>query len=85
MHILFRLLTICHSSYFLVVGWSLFAFVSYRVSQLKVEYKVYNPFEILGIKSVCLMTMCIMNVSNFYIQSADDKEVKAHYKKLSRM
>lgn len=33
-------------------GWSLFAFVCYRVSLLKVESKIYNPFEILGIKSV---------------------------------
>ena len=55
----------CHSSYFLVTGWALFVFVSYRVSQLKVEYNIYNPFEILGIKSVCLMSMYTMVVSNF--------------------
>ncbi|KAF8164785.1 Sec63 Brl domain-containing protein [Crassisporium funariophilum] len=38
-------------TYFLLGGWSLFAFVCYRVSLLKVENKIYNPFEILGIKS----------------------------------
>ncbi|KAF9475267.1 translocation protein sec63 [Pholiota conissans] len=38
-------------TYFLVGGWSLFALVCYRVSLLKVENKVYNPFEILGIKT----------------------------------
>ncbi|KDR74324.1 hypothetical protein GALMADRAFT_70989 [Galerina marginata CBS 339.88] len=38
-------------TYFLVGGWSLFAFVCYRVSLLKVENKIYNPFEILGISS----------------------------------
>ncbi|KJA18200.1 hypothetical protein HYPSUDRAFT_45520 [Hypholoma sublateritium FD-334 SS-4] len=38
-------------TYFLLGGWSLFALVSYRASQLKVENKVYNPFEILGIKT----------------------------------
>ncbi|KAF8189741.1 Sec63 Brl domain-containing protein [Pholiota molesta] len=38
-------------TYFLIGGWSMFAFVCYRVSQLKVENKIYNPFEILGIKT----------------------------------
>ncbi|KAF9530979.1 Sec63 Brl domain-containing protein [Crepidotus variabilis] len=37
--------------YLIVAGWALFGFVSYRASQIKVENKVYNPFEILGIKS----------------------------------
>ncbi|KAF9563385.1 hypothetical protein CPC08DRAFT_632910 [Agrocybe pediades] len=55
-------------TYLLLGGWSLFAFVCYRVSLLKVENKVYNPFEILGIKS-----------------STSDKDIKSHYKKLSKM
>ncbi|CAA7269196.1 unnamed protein product [Cyclocybe aegerita] len=55
-------------TYFLVGGWSLFAFVCYRVSLLKVENKIYNPFEILGIAS-----------------STPDKEIKSHFKKLSRV
>ncbi|KAF8905804.1 hypothetical protein CPB84DRAFT_1844796 [Gymnopilus junonius] len=38
-------------TYFLLGGWSLFAFVCYRVSLLKVENKIYNPFEILGIST----------------------------------
>jgi hypothetical protein len=44
--------TCFYRTYFLLGGWSLFAFVCYRVSLLKVESKIYNPFEILGIKSV---------------------------------
>ncbi|KAJ3507822.1 hypothetical protein NLJ89_g6088 [Agrocybe chaxingu] len=55
-------------TYFLVGGWSLFTFVCYRVSLLKVENKIYNPFEILGISS-----------------SLPDKEIKSHFKKLSRV
>ncbi|KAF5322656.1 hypothetical protein D9619_001280 [Psilocybe cf. subviscida] len=58
---------ISRKSYLLLGGWSLFAFVCYRVSQLKTENKIYNPFEILGIKS-----------------STPDKEIKAHFKQLSR-
>jgi len=45
-----------HRTYLLLAGWSFFAFVSYKVSQLKVENKVYNPFEILGIKTVRFRT-----------------------------
>ncbi|TDL14651.1 hypothetical protein BD410DRAFT_757056 [Rickenella mellea] len=33
------------------LGWLLFAFVAYKVSQNTTENKVYNPFEILGIRS----------------------------------
>ncbi|PPQ86765.1 hypothetical protein CVT25_012410 [Psilocybe cyanescens] len=42
---------ISRRTYFLIGGWSLFTFVCYRVSLLKVENKVYNPFEILGIST----------------------------------
>ncbi|KAF8960275.1 translocation protein sec63 [Flammula alnicola] len=42
---------ISRKTYFLLGGWSLFAFVCYRVSLLKVENKLYNPFEILGIQT----------------------------------
>ncbi|PPQ95847.1 hypothetical protein CVT26_015977 [Gymnopilus dilepis] len=44
-------LNLSRRTYFLIGGWSLFAFVCYRVSQLKVENKIYNPFEILGINT----------------------------------
>lgn len=54
-------------TYFLIVGWTIFALACYRASKLKVYSKVYDPFEILGISS-----------------SATEKEIKAHYKKLSR-
>ncbi|KAJ2913503.1 hypothetical protein MD484_g6889, partial [Candolleomyces efflorescens] len=54
-------------TYFVIVGWAVFAIACYRASQLKVTSKVYDPFEILGISS-----------------SATEKEIKSHYKKLSR-
>lgn len=54
--------------YFLMAGWSLFAFVCWRVSGLKIENAIYNPFEILDIKT-----------------NTPDKEIKAHFKKLSKM
>lgn len=53
-----------HRTYLLLAGWSFFAFVSYKVSQLKVENKVYNPFEILGIKTV---RFCICRVWAYLI------------------
>ncbi|KAK2464479.1 hypothetical protein APHAL10511_003458 [Amanita phalloides] len=53
---------------FLLLGWSLLAFVSYRVVGAVVENKVYDPFEILGINT-----------------DTSEKEIKAHFKKLSRM
>lgn len=36
-------------SFFLVFGWVALAFISYKASQAKLENKVYNPFDILGI------------------------------------
>ncbi|KAF7775868.1 hypothetical protein Agabi119p4_4261 [Agaricus bisporus var. burnettii] len=36
-------------TYFLIAGWTLFAFLCYKVSGAVVENKLYNPFEILGI------------------------------------
>ncbi|KXN80902.1 Translocation protein sec63 [Leucoagaricus sp. SymC.cos] len=55
-------------AYFLIAGWSLFAFLCYKVAGATVEGQVYNPFEILGISA-----------------SASEKEIKSHYKKLSRL
>ncbi|KAI0938903.1 hypothetical protein AcW1_004093 [Taiwanofungus camphoratus] len=52
---------------FLIAGWSLVAFLVYKISTTEVENKVYDPFEILGIRS-----------------GVDVKEIKSHYKKLSR-
>ncbi|KAF5363456.1 hypothetical protein D9756_000996 [Leucocoprinus leucothites] len=55
-------------TYFLIAGWSLFAFLCYKVAGATVENSVYNPFEILGISA-----------------AATEKEIKSHYKKLSRL
>ncbi|KAJ3482277.1 hypothetical protein NLI96_g7099 [Meripilus lineatus] len=35
----------------LLVGWSLFAFVAFKVATTEVHNKVYDPFEILGLKT----------------------------------
>ena len=42
---------ISKKSYLLVLGWSLFAYVAYKVANAKIDNKVYDPFEILGIKT----------------------------------
>ena len=55
-------------SIFLILGWSLLAFLFYKVSNAVVENKVYDPFEILGINT-----------------GTPEKEIKSHFKKLSRM
>ena len=55
-------------SIFLILGWSLLAFLFYKVSTAVVENKVYDPFEILGINT-----------------GTSEKEIKSHFKKLSRM
>ncbi|EMD31768.1 hypothetical protein CERSUDRAFT_119351 [Gelatoporia subvermispora B] len=52
----------------LLAGWALLALTLYKVSTTEVENKVYDPFEILGLRS-----------------SATLKEIKSHYKKLSRL
>lgn len=38
-------------SFIILTGWSLFGYLVYRVASSKVENKVYNPFEILGINT----------------------------------
>ncbi|KAG7096479.1 hypothetical protein E1B28_003910 [Marasmius oreades] len=53
---------------FVLFGWSLVAYMSYRVIGSKLDNTVYDPFEILGIK-----------------MGTPEKEIKSHYKKLSRM
>ncbi|PPQ71741.1 hypothetical protein CVT24_006505 [Panaeolus cyanescens] len=59
---------ISRRGYFLLGGWSLFVFVCWRVSGMKIENAIYNPFEILEIKT-----------------NTPDKEIKAHFKKLSKL
>ncbi|KAF9268418.1 DnaJ-domain-containing protein [Marasmius fiardii PR-910] len=53
---------------FVIVGWSVVAYMSYRVVGSKLDSKIYDPFEILGIK-----------------MGTPEKEIKSHFKKLSRM
>jgi translocation protein SEC63 len=72
-------------TYFLIGGWSMFAFVCYRVSQLKVENKIYNPFEILGIKTVRPLILAYYAPAHMIIQSTPEKEIKSHFKQLSKL
>jgi translocation protein SEC63 len=37
---------------FLIAGWSLFIYLSYKVAGAKIENKVYDPFEVLGLRAV---------------------------------
>ncbi|KAJ3852121.1 Sec63 Brl domain-containing protein [Lentinula lateritia] len=53
---------------FIIGGWAVFAFLSYKVANAKMDNKVYDPFEILGLSI-----------------SATEKEIKSHYKKLSKI
>lgn len=38
--------------YVIFFGWLLFAFLCYKVANVKQDGKVYDPFEILGIRTV---------------------------------
>ncbi|KAF5377761.1 hypothetical protein D9757_008081 [Collybiopsis confluens] len=38
-------------SAFLIFGWSLLGYLSYKVANAKLDNKIYDPFEILGISS----------------------------------
>jgi len=38
-------------TFFLAAGWSLFGYLAYRAMTAKLDNKVYNPFEILDIKT----------------------------------
>ncbi|KAI0637606.1 DnaJ-domain-containing protein [Trametes polyzona] len=51
----------------IIGGWSIVAFLVYKVVNSDTQNKVYDPFEILGIST-----------------SATVKDIKSHYKKLSR-
>ena len=43
---------VCRTA-FLLIGWTVCGLLTYKVASAKVENKVYDPFEILGIASVC--------------------------------
>lgn len=38
-------------TFFLVGGWTAFAFLTYKAATTRTENKIYNPFEILGIRT----------------------------------
>jgi translocation protein SEC63 len=53
---------------FVIVGWSAFAYLCWKVAGAKMENQVYNPFDILGISA-----------------GLSEKEIKSHFKKLSKL
>lgn len=68
-----------------IVGWLLFAFLAFRVSNSTFDVKVYNPFEILGLRSVrAQLSFTFQLPLMYYAQSATEKEIKSHFKKLSK-
>lgn len=72
-------------SLLIIVGWASVTFLSYKVAHAELENKVYNPFEILGISTVRLIprTPCLLVPHT--MQGATEKEIKSHFKKLSRV
>jgi hypothetical protein len=48
----------------MTLGWVTFGLLAYKVATTKVDNKIYDPFEILGIKSVriaCLISTCLLD------------------------
>ncbi|KZT21226.1 DnaJ-domain-containing protein [Neolentinus lepideus HHB14362 ss-1] len=43
--------TLSRKTWFVIGGWTLFAFLSYKVSTTQIDSKVYDPFDILGIST----------------------------------
>jgi hypothetical protein len=41
-------------SLFIILGWAVFSLLAYKAATTKIDNKIYDPFEILGIKSVSL-------------------------------
>jgi hypothetical protein len=39
-------------SLFIILGWVTFSLLAYKVATTKIDIKIYDPFEILGINSV---------------------------------
>ncbi|KAG6861500.1 hypothetical protein C0995_015927 [Termitomyces sp. Mi166 len=60
-----------YRTYFLVAGWILLGFVGYKVANAELENKIYDPFEILGLR---------VNT-----KGTAEKDIKSHYKKLSKL
>lgn len=60
-------MSVCYRGAFIIVGWTAFVLLSWKLLNTKSENIVYNPFEILGIRS-----------------GSTEKEIKSHYKKLSK-
>ena len=81
-------------AWIVILGWSLFAFITYKTAGAKMENVVYDPFEILGLSAVSIYSRSfsfvygrrdewhVLNVC--FGQGVTEKEIKSHFKKLSK-
>lgn len=67
-----------------MLGWALFGYMAYQVATTAViAGKIWNPYDILGISTVSSQPALFgMHPAN-HTQSATEKAIKSHYKKMS--
>jgi translocation protein SEC63 len=73
---------------FVLFGWSLVAYLSYKVANAELENTIYDPFQILGIKMVCTYFTYSEAMGLWHsqlMQGTPEKEIKSHFKKLSKL
>ncbi len=67
--------------------------MAYRVSQVEIEHKEYDPYIVLNIDRVCATVGCVCATSSSslssslfwsWTQGATDKEVRKQYRELSK-
>jgi hypothetical protein len=57
-----------------VIGWICFAYIAYKVTTVKIEIDVWDPYEVLGISEVNIFyvtldnleILCVLKQHNFY-------------------
>jgi translocation protein SEC63 len=78
-------LTLC-SVALVVGGWVAVGLLSWKILNTKLDIKIYNPFEILGISSVRCFSprLAAAPYPSPIPQSTSEKDIKSHYKKLSK-
>lgn len=48
-------------SLFIILGWVAFSLLAYKATTTKIDTKIYDPFEILGITSVSLRCQTVIS------------------------
>jgi translocation protein SEC63 len=68
----------------MIVGWAIVAVMAYQFQvTARTIPKIWNPYDILGIKEVSFLWRLLTKTVADYRQSASEKEIKSHYKRLS--